>query len=178
MDRQLGWSMVWPHSRRQRGLDRRNFYPMVYPQLPKTQSERGLGLFLARKFARDGEYSGFPAIHNDAPRFLSDFAQVVVQDVRVKRQLSIFPFISSQLDTVTSTSQEHYGVDVFWRPVPHFQVTGSLQPDFGTIEADDVIINLSAFESFFPDRRLFFMGLIYITTQIVVVLRVDAPRNH
>lgn len=133
------------------------FIPWSILSLPKTQSDRRLGLFLARKFARDGEYFGFPAIHNDAPRFLSDFTQVVVQNVKVKRQLSIFPFISSQLDTVTSTSREHYGVDVFWRPVPHLQVTGTLQPDFGTVEADDVIINLSAFESFFPDRRLFFV---------------------
>lgn len=133
------------------------FIPWSILSLPKTESDRLLGLFLARKFAAVGEQYGFPAIHIDAPRFLSDFSPVVVQNVKVKRQLSIFPFVSTQLDRVAGSSSEQYGVDVFWRPVPHFQVTGTLRPDFGTVEADDVIINLSAFESFFPDRRLFFV---------------------
>lgn len=133
------------------------FIPWSILSLPKTQSDRHLGLFLARKFAFAGEHYGFPAIHNDAPRFLSDFSPMVVHNVKVKRQLSIFPFVSTHLDTVANSSGEQYGVDVFWRPAPHFQVTGTWQPDFGTVEADDVIINLSAFESFFPDRRLFFV---------------------
>lgn len=133
------------------------FIPWSILSLPKTQSDRYLGLFLARKFAFAGEHYGFPAIHNDAPRFLSEFSPVIVQNVKVKRQLSIFPFVSTHLDRVASSSSEQYGVDVFWRPAPHFQVTGTWQPDFGTVEADDVIINLSAFESFFADRRLFFV---------------------
>ncbi|MCY3885414.1 MAG: DUF5916 domain-containing protein, partial [Gammaproteobacteria bacterium] len=41
-------------------------------------------------------------------------------------------------------------------PSPNFQLTGTVLPDFGTVEADDVIINLSVFETFFPDKRLFF----------------------
>lgn len=133
------------------------FIPWSILSLPKTQNDRRLGLYLARKFASAGEQYGFPAIHNDAPRFLSDFSPVIVRNVTVPRQLSIFPFVSAQLDRVARSSSDTYGVDVFWRPVPHFQLTGTWQPDFGTVEADDVIINLSAFESFFPDRRLFFV---------------------
>ena len=133
------------------------FIPWSILSMPKTENERRLGLFFARRFAQEAEYYGYPAIHNDAPRFLSDFTSTIIQDVRVKRQLSIVPFVSSQMDTVANSSREQYGVDVFWRPVTHFQATGTLQPDFGTVEADDVIINLSAFASFFPDRRLFFV---------------------
>ncbi|MXZ55101.1 MAG: hypothetical protein F4Z14_02910 [Gammaproteobacteria bacterium] len=133
------------------------FIPWSILSLPKNLNERRLGFFFARKFAQEAEYYGFPALHNDAPRFLSDFAPAIVENLSIKRQLSIFPFISSHMDVVGSSSREHYGVDVFWRPTTHFQITGALQPDFGTVEADDVIINLSAFESFFPDRRLFFV---------------------
>lgn len=133
------------------------FIPWSILSMPKHQNERRLGFFFARKFAQEAEYYGFPAIHNDAPRFLSDFAPAIVENVSIRRQLSIFPFISSHLDIVANSSREQYGVDVFWRPTTYFQITGTLQPDFGTVEADDVIINLSAFESFFPDRRLFFV---------------------
>lgn len=131
--------------------------PWSILSMPKNQNERKLGFFFSRKFAQEAEYYGFPALHNDAPRFLSDFAPAIVENVSIKRQLSIFPFISSHMDAVAGSSREQYGIDVFWRPATHFQVTGTLQPDFGTVEADDVIINLSAFESFFPDRRLFFV---------------------
>jgi hypothetical protein len=46
---------------------------------------------------------------------------------------------------------------LFWRPSTDFQLTATLNPDFGTIEADDVIVNLSAIETFFPEKRLFFL---------------------
>lgn len=153
------WDGAWlgRTAENSKGWSAEFFIPWSILSLPKTQSDRRLGLFLARKFAAADEQYGFPAIHNEVPRFLSDFAPVIVQNVKVKRQLNIFPFVSTQLDRVAHSSSEQYGVDVFWRPAPHFQVTGTWQPDFGTVEADDVIINLSAFESFFPDRRLFFV---------------------
>lgn len=153
------WDGAWigRTAENSKGWSAELFIPWSILSLPKTKSDRRLGLFLARKFAFADEQYGFPAIHNEAPRFLSDFAPVIIQNVKVKRQLSVIPFVSTQLDRVASSSSEQYGVDVFWRPVPYFQVTGTLQPDFGTVEADDVIINLSAFESFFPDRRLFFV---------------------
>lgn len=35
-------------------------------------------------------------------------------------------------------------------------VTGTINPDFGQVEADPAVVNLSAFESFFAERRPFF----------------------
>lgn len=48
-------------------------------------------------------------------------------------------------------------MDVFWRPSTNFQLTGTLNPAFGGVESDDVVINLSATETFFPEKRLFFV---------------------
>ena len=34
---------------------------------------------------------------------------------------------------------------------------GTIDPDFGSVESDDVVINLSATETFFPEKRPFFL---------------------
>ena len=46
---------------------------------------------------------------------------------------------------------------MFWRPSPNFQVTATALPDFGAVESDDAVINLTARETYFPDKRLFFV---------------------
>jgi len=38
----------------------------------------------------------------------------------------------------------------------NFQLTGTLNPDFGSVESDNIVVNLTADETFFPEKRLFF----------------------
>ena len=40
---------------------------------------------------------------------------------------------------------------------PNNLLSATLNPDFGTVESDDVVVNLTAFEVFFPERRAFFL---------------------
>jgi hypothetical protein len=58
---------------------------------------------------------------------------------------------------VTDENDAKVGADVFWRPSTNTQLTATVNPDFGTVEADEVIVNLTAFEAFFPEKRLFFL---------------------
>lgn len=39
---------------------------------------------------------------------------------------------------------------------PNFTLDAAINPDFGQVEADPAVVNLSAFEVFFPERRPFF----------------------
>jgi hypothetical protein len=39
---------------------------------------------------------------------------------------------------------------------PNFTLDGTINPDFGQVDADPAVVNLSAFEVFFPERRPFF----------------------
>ena len=48
------------------------------------------------------------------------------------------------------------GADIYWRPTTNTLLSGTFNPDFGTVESDDVVVNLTAFEVFFPERRVFF----------------------
>ncbi len=49
------------------------------------------------------------------------------------------------------------GVDFRSRVGSRLALTGTVNPDFGQVEADQIILNLSNFEYFFPEKRPFFM---------------------
>ena len=49
------------------------------------------------------------------------------------------------------------GVDVKTGLPGGLTLTGTVNPDFGQVEVDPAVVNLSAFETFFPERRPFFV---------------------
>jgi hypothetical protein len=49
------------------------------------------------------------------------------------------------------------GADVKWGLTSNITVDATLNPDFGQVEADPAVLNLSAFEQFFEERRPFFL---------------------
>ena len=49
------------------------------------------------------------------------------------------------------------GLDLKVRGHPALALTGTVNPDFGQVEADPAEVNLSAFETFFHERRPFFV---------------------
>ena len=49
------------------------------------------------------------------------------------------------------------GVDLKYRLTSNFTLDATINPDFGQVEADPAVINLSAFETFFDERRPFFV---------------------
>lgn len=49
------------------------------------------------------------------------------------------------------------GVDVRWSLNTHAQVDLSVRPDFGQVEVDQAVLNLGTVETFFPEKRPFFI---------------------
>ena len=65
------------------------------------------------------------------------------------------------------------GGDVKYRPASNLVLNATVNPDFGQVEADPSELNLSAFETFFDERRPFFVegkGLFTFTVNCVVVV--------
>ena len=48
------------------------------------------------------------------------------------------------------------GADIFWKPNGQTQLTATINPDFGQVESDDLVVNFGADETFFSDKRPFF----------------------
>jgi hypothetical protein len=48
------------------------------------------------------------------------------------------------------------GLDVKYSLSSTLRLTGTINPDFGQVEVDPAVLNLSAYETFFPEKRPFF----------------------
>ena len=56
-----------------------------------------------------------------------------------------------------SELEQRVGLDLRYSIVGNFSLDATINPDFGQVEVDPAVINLSAFETFFPERRPFFV---------------------
>ena len=50
----------------------------------------------------------------------------------------------------------NFGGEIFWDINSESKLDVSLNPDFGQVESDDLIVNFSAIETFYEDKRPFF----------------------
>jgi hypothetical protein len=49
------------------------------------------------------------------------------------------------------------GADFKWLLLPSLTLDGTINPDFGQVDADKVVLNLSSYETYFPEKRPFFL---------------------
>jgi uncharacterized protein DUF5916/cellulose/xylan binding protein with CBM9 domain len=49
------------------------------------------------------------------------------------------------------------GLDLKWHVTQNLTLDGTINPDFGQVEADQVLLNLTTYEIFFPEKRPFFL---------------------
>ena len=120
-------------------------------------------------------------VHPSLPRtvneYLSAFMKFELRDIEPRRQLTYYPFASSVFDNIRIDNQPRIGTDLYWRPTTNTLVSATLNPDFGTVE-DDVIVNLTAFEQFFPERRVFFLkAKTFLTTHLPVPLEEEVQEG-
>ena len=71
-------------------------------------------------------------------------------------KLDFFPYVTVNQDMSRSDLLSKAGAEVFWKIDSSKQVNLTLNPDFGQVESDEVVVNFSAFETFYSDRRPFF----------------------
>ena len=142
------------------------FLPWSMMSMPNTAGARTLGFWVDRKVAHMDERYSWPVLPFTSPRFMSALKPLGVDDVSPARQWAVFPYTSGTADGIYDENEAKAGVDVLWRPSTNTQVTATVNPDFGAVETDDVVVNLTAFETYFPEKRLFFLegGEVFFTS--------------
>ena len=104
--------------------------------------------------------------------------------------LAIVPFALSRLVHADAEVPSPYGngasaaagIDVTWRPLRELTLQAAALPDFGQVEADQLIINLTTTEIEYPEKRPFFlqgMDLFQVPIQLLYTRRIgrqaDSP---
>lgn len=156
----------------------------IAPMHKAAGDTRRMKIYLDRVVGSTGERMAWPAASFERPRFLSDFTAVDVADYQ-QSLLAVTPYVSGLYDNVHGGTDVDGGVDVFWKPNGQFQMTATINPDFGQVESDDLVVNFDATETYVSDKRPFFtenQGLFEYTTpsdfsQLLYTRRIGGPSD-
>lgn len=93
-----------------------------------------------------------------------------IQSVTARRPVELVPYASADATFTSSELVEEanpfedgskleprFGLDLKAGLGPNLTLDATVNPDFGQVEADPAVVNLSQFEVFFPERRPFFI---------------------
>ncbi|MBB5206624.1 DUF5916 domain-containing protein [Chiayiivirga flava] len=148
-----------------------------------SAGSRRVAVYFDRVIGATDERQAFPAATFERGRFVSDFHPIEIPQFR-QSTLDVFPYVTAQQDFVRNRNDVRSGVDVFWKPSAGFQLSAALNPDFGQVEADELVINFDAIETYYSDKRPFFtenQGMFDVTTpdsgQLVYTRRIGGPRD-
>ena len=133
------------------------FLPWTMFNMPVKEDLRTIGFGAKRLLSSKGEAWGLPPLPDSGPVFLSALKKLSIQNLSPSRELVFYPFVSSSYDSIERIDDHKVGFDLFWKPSSNLQLSATLNPDFGNVEADKVDVNLSPFETFFPEKRAFFL---------------------
>lgn len=132
------------------------FLPWGQMAMPREDEARQIGIYVERGVAHLDQAWAWPAIPRSDPIFMGNLPLFELDGVSPRQQWSFFPYAATTFDAIDNESETEAGFDVFWRPSTNFQLTGTVNPDFGSAESDNVVVNLTANETFYPEKRLFF----------------------
>ena len=71
---------------------------------------------------------------------------------RFRRRDAVTGQIASGTDLIGSA-----GIDLKWHPTQDLTLDATLNPDFAQVEADQIVLNLTTFETYYPEKRPFFL---------------------
>ena len=124
------------------------------------------GINVTRRRVRNNEWARIVNTRKGETGFVSHFADLVgLEGIRRERPLEIVPYAVARADVRTRltnplldsrTQRFDGGLDVKYALTSTLTLTGTINPDFGQVEVDPAVVNLSQFETFYPERRPFF----------------------
>ena len=163
------WDAVWEVIVRRSGEGWQAEFRIPFSQLRFSGKGDGqLGFAISRQVARLNETSTWPLISKSASGWVSSFGTLTGVDIgSASKRLELVPYTVAQV--VTEPSQPgnplqntpdpgaSIGVDLKYAVTPALTLNATVNPDFGQVEADPAVVNLSAFETFFQEKRPFFI---------------------
>ena len=137
------------------------------------RQEQTWGIHFTRRNPRLGEQSEWPHVPRARrDNLVAEFGQLRgISDVRPRKNIQVTPYTVTRLlreedpDNIGNALQSQsvdLGGDLKIGLGPNVTLDATINPDFGQVEADPEVLNLTAFENFFEERRPFFVEGIQI----------------
>jgi len=134
----------------------------------RNGAARVWGFQVQRDIARYSERDAWAPYTSQSPGFVSSFGDLTgLSDIPIPARLDLIPYVSTKLTRAPGTNVDplyrrndvkpSIGGDVNYGLPNGLTLTGTVNPDFGQVEVDPAVVNLTAFETFFPEKRPFFL---------------------
>ena len=66
-------------------------------------------------------------------------------------KIDFFPYITLNDNRLENDLDHKSGAEIFWKIDSSKQLNVAINPDFGQVESDDIVVNFSATETFYSD---------------------------
>lgn len=140
-----------------------------FTQLRFKEAEKMVwGINLNRDIKRKHEMSFLVMVPKNESGFVSKFADLTGLDgIKTKQRFEFLPYLVQKAQFLRHEDNDpfykgnqyntSFGADVKFSLGSNINVDATINPDFGQVEVDPAIVNLSAFENFFDEKRPFFI---------------------
>jgi hypothetical protein len=119
------------------------------------------GINITRRTMRVNEWVRIVNTPKGQTGFVSHFADLEgIEGIHRGRPLEVVPYTVGRADLRTGVEKEsraEAGVDLKYGLTSTLTLTGTINPDYGQVEVDPAVLNLTQFETFYPEKRPFFV---------------------
>jgi hypothetical protein len=127
------------------------------------------GLDIARILYRKNEQSFWQHIPRDAPGLVHLFGELKgLEQIKPRKIFDVTPYAVAKTETFEAVKDNPFqangklsklngGIDAKIGVTNNMTMDLTINPDFGQVEADPSVVNLSAYETFFTEKRPFFI---------------------
>src|SRR5213596_1811811 len=159
------WDAVWDVATRIDSLGWTAEFRIPQSQLTyRRQRSHTFGFTVDRDVYRYAQRVSWPLLRQSQAGFVSQFGEINgLDDLEAPRRLEAAPYVVtknvSQFNAtgIGRTQDIAGGGDLKYRVASNLTLDATVNPDFGQVEADPGVLNLTAFETFFKEQRPFFV---------------------
>lgn len=153
------WDGSWQHAVRE--TEDQWFVELFVPwstvsMRPSQGDTRTIGVYASRYLYERTERYACPGISIESAAFLSDFERIEISQPGAASSFDFVPYATAISDLLNDDTQLKAGADITWKLSPSMTLAATLNPDFGQVESDELVVNFSAIETVFTDKRPFF----------------------
>ncbi|MFI5311377.1 MAG: DUF5916 domain-containing protein [Gemmatimonadales bacterium] len=160
------WDGVWDVATRvdEKGWTAEYRIPLSQLRFPQADTHT-FGFTIWRDVARSSIRASWPVQRRSKPGMVSQFGEISGFDhIATPGRLEVTPYtVAKDLtatranDTFGRMQQMTGGADIKYGLTSNLTVDATVNPDFGQVEADPSVLNLTAFETYLQERRPFFL---------------------
>jgi len=163
------WDGIWDY-----GIHKNSKGWYVEMRIPFTQlrfkdeDEMKWGINFYRRIHRKNEEAHFVQVPKKESGYVSHFATLIgLRGIKSKQRLELLPYFVSKAQYLIHDADDPFykgkqyrlnaGADLKLGLGSNLTLDATFNPDFGQVEVDPAVVNLSAFETFYQEKRPFFI---------------------